>query len=328
MKNVVRVVTVLAIVVAAVAAPTTALAGTPWSPNRPIEIVVGFGPGGGVATVSELAAKIATETKLSPQPVFVTYKPGANALIAAALVSQRRGDPHSIHPAGGAIAVQKATGETPVDPLTDLTPLANNAMDYPVVVTSAKSKYRTLQDAIDQSKKSPKSVTVAGAGGGPSSWDGMTTIVLGLASGVEFNQIPFNSGAEVQAAVLGGQVDLGVRQLSNAMQLYESGQMRILASFAGERDPRIKDVPTLKELGINLEIAMARGWFGPPGLTTEQVAWYGELFRKIGESKTWQAYCEKNILVNRYLGPADFATFMGKQIGTITAIYKKFGVIK
>src|SRR3989304_1877585 len=129
MRRVMELVTGLTIIAAALVAGCQVEA-APWAPTRPIEIVVGFGPGGGVGTIAELVGKIAAEYKLSPQPVVISYKPGANGLIATAFVSRRQGDPHVILPGGGAITVQKATGETPIDPLKDLTPLALSVMDY------------------------------------------------------------------------------------------------------------------------------------------------------------------------------------------------------
>ncbi len=155
--------------------------------------------------------------------------------------------------------------KSPVHPLKDLSPLALSAVDSSVIIAAANSPYKTFADVIDKLKKTPKSVTLAGAGGGAASWDGMLEIVSGAVAGVQFNQIPFSGGGEVQAAVLGGQVDVGTRQLSNAQQFITQGQMKALAIFDAERNPKLPDVPTMRELGYDVVLNLSRGWFRPAG---------------------------------------------------------------
>ncbi|WP_210239948.1 tripartite tricarboxylate transporter substrate-binding protein [Mesorhizobium sp. B2-2-1] len=295
-------------------------------PSKPITILVPWGPGGGPSQISDAVAKISAQAKYLSQPMTLDHRPGASGLIGTALVSDRKGDPYVFMPGGGALLLQAVLGESPVDPLTGLTPLALSTLDSSVVIAAANSPYNTLADVTAELKKKPRSVTMAGAGG--SGWDSVVANTLGAAAGVEFNQIPFASGAEVQAAVLGGQVAVGSRQLSNAQELISAGQIKALAIFDAERNPSLPDVPTMKELGYDVVLNLARGWFGPPGLKDEEVQWYGELFKKLSTNGTWVDYVQKSGSQNKYLGPAEWRGFIQQTMQTIQRIYKQIGLIK
>jgi putative tricarboxylic transport membrane protein len=308
------------------------VSGSAWAqdafPNKPIEVLVPWSAGGGAAQISEVARQTIMENKLSPQPLTITHKPGASGLIGTALVADRKGSPYTFMPGGGALLAQVVVGESPVDPLKDLTPLALSAVDSSVVITSAKSRFKTFAEVVEELKKSPRSVSMAGAGGGAASWDGMLEIATGAVAGVQFNQIPFGGGGEVQAAVLGGQVDVGTRQLSNAQKLIEAGEMRALAIFDAERNPSLPDVPTMREMGYDVVLNLSRGWFAPPGLKPEEVAWYGEVFRKLDQVPAWQTYIKNSGVQRKYLGPAEWTKFISDGMDAIRTLYKRVGVIK
>jgi putative tricarboxylic transport membrane protein len=295
-------------------------------PNKPITILVPWGAGGGPSQISDAVSKISAEAGYSPQPMVLDHRPGASGLIGTALVAERKGDPYVFMPGGGALLLQTVIGESPIHPLNDMTPLALSTMDSSVVIVAANSPIKSLTEVVEASKKTPRSITMAGAGG--SGWDSVVANTLGAAAGVEFNQIPFASGAEVQAAVLGGQVQIGARQLSNALELINSGQMRALAVYDAERNPKVPEVPTLRELGYDVVLNLARGWFGPAGLKQEEIDWYGVLFKNLSENPEWQAYVEKSGSLNKYLGPAEYTVFVKDTMGTIERLYKKLGIIK
>jgi putative tricarboxylic transport membrane protein len=308
-------------------APNTARAQAKF-PNKPIECLVPWGVGGGASTIADVVSKIGTQDKLSPQPITLDHRPGASGLIGTALVSERRGDPYTYMPGGGALLAQVVVKDTPVNPLTDLTPLALNAVDSSIVMTRSAAPFKTLADVIKQLQAKPRSVTMAGAGGGPGSWDGMLEVVLNNLAGVQFNQIPFGGGGDVQAAVLGGQVDVGTRQLSDAQDLLKAGEVRALAIFDAERNPSLPDVPTMRELGFDIVLNLSRGWFAPPGIDEAAKAWYAEFFRKVGESKTWVDFCASSGIQNKYLGPDDWAKFVSNGLETVGTIYRKIGIVK
>ena len=192
----------------------------------------------------------------------------------------------------------------------------------------SNSPFNSFADVIARLRKTPRSVTMGGAGGGPASWDGMIDYVVGAIAGVDFNQIPFGGGGEVQVAVLGRQVDIGTRQLSNAEALLSSGQLKALAIFDAQRNPKLPNVPTMRELGYDVVLNLSRGWFGPAGLKKEEVQWYADMFKKMDENAEWGRYIEKSSIQKKYLGPAEWSSFMGDAIKTIDTLYRKIGLVK
>ena len=297
-------------------------------PSRRIEVLVPWGVGGGPSQISEMVRSIANRERWTPQPMAIAHRPGASGLVGAALVADQRGNPYVFMPAGGALLAQTVVGETPVHPLRDLTPLALSAIDSSVLIARADSPYRTLADVVERLRRAPRSITLAGAGGGASSWDSVVASVFGAVAGVEFNQIPFPGGAEVQAAVLGGQIELGGRQLSNAQALLRSGQLRALAILDAERNPKVPDVPTMRELGYDVVLNLSRGWFAPAGIGREAVAWYADLFRRVSENQGWIDYVERSGLTNRYLGPDEWTAFIRENMAMIEQLYRRVGIIR
>ncbi len=311
----------------AAVAPRVGAADGPF-PSSPIEILVPWGPGGGASQFSEMLRTVANKNKMAPQPMSISHRPGASGLVGTALVADRRGSPYTVMPGGGALLPQVVMKDTPVNPLKDLTPLALSAVDSSIVFAATDSPFNTLKDVIAQLKKKPKSVTMGGAGGGPASWDGMLELTVGAIAGVDFNQIPFSSGAEVQVAVLGKQVDVGTRQLSNAEPLLRAKQVKALAIFDAERNPRFPDVPTMRELGYDVVLNLSRGWFAPGNLKKEEVAWYGELFRKLDANAEWGKYIAQSGVEKKFLGPAEWTAYIAEGLKTIETLYRKTGIVK
>jgi putative tricarboxylic transport membrane protein len=297
-------------------------------PSKPITILVPWAPGGGTGQISEAVSKIATEAGYSKQRMVLDHKPGASGLVGTALVASRKGDAYMFMPAGGALLLQYVLGQTKINPTKDLTPLACSALDPAVVLVSKSSPYKSIVEVIDTIKKTPRSLMLAEVGA--AGWDSVGTNMMTIAAGSEFNRIPFNSGGQVNAALIGGQVNLAVRQLSNAAELLKSGELRALAIFDTERNEILPDTPTMKEMGYgeNLVSVLARAWFAPPGLKDNEIAWYGELFKKLSQDKNWQDYIQKTGSDNRYLGPAEWTAYIEKTMDNIRAVYKSLGLLK
>ena len=107
-------------------------------------------------------------------------------------------------------------GLTPVG-LKDFTPIANFAFDEYMLMVKADSKYKSMKDIVADAKANPKKITVGGTQLGSS--DSICTYLLEKAACVQFNYIVFNSGGEVNAAVLGGHVDMMVANPGEALEL-------------------------------------------------------------------------------------------------------------
>lgn len=294
-------------------------------PTRPIDYIVPFSPGGGSGITAELINKIVAEEKLSPQPLVIQYKPGASGAIGWAAVAARKGDPYVMSTTSTSFSTGIALGKSRLK-LADFTAIAGLAMDGVLMATFANSPFKTLQDVINAARKAPRSVKVAGTGSVGS--DAVVTALLEQAAGIKLNQIPFNSGAEVNAAILGGHVDIAFSNPNEFLPNIEAGKLRGLAVCFEERLPSMKDVPTMKELGYNIVRAMSRGVVTPAGIGASERNWYISVMRKVVATKAWKDYVHENSMLPKFMAGDEYQKFLLDEDRDYTAIYKMLGAIK
>ena len=306
--------------------PAAAKSAASGFPSRPIEYVVPFAPGGGSGITAETINKIITEEKLCPQPINISYKPGANGAIGHAYVSGRRGDPHVIAAATSSFVAGYVTGSTPLKPTEDFSPIALMAVDELLMVTSTQSPLKSVQDVVEAAKKAPKSVKVAVTSATGS--EAVAAALLDAGAGIKLNVIPFNSGAEVNAAILGNQVELAISNPNELFPNIEAGKLRPLVVFGESRMSVLKDVPTLKDLGYPGRIYNPRGIIAPPGIPKDAEQWLIELMKKVTESKGWKEYADKNMMTVKFLGGSDYSKFLKDEEKMYTEIYTGMGVLK
>ncbi|NBT42001.1 MAG: tripartite tricarboxylate transporter substrate binding protein, partial [Alphaproteobacteria bacterium] len=122
--------------------------------------------------------------------------------------------------------------------------------------------------------------------------------------------IPFPGGGTVAKNLVGKQIDSTVNNPSEQMAFYEAGNSKPLIQFTGSRMPAFPDVPTAKELGINIEYYMQRSVNGPPGMSDGAVKFYTDLFQEVFDSSEWQDFCKSDGLTcDKMIANADLAQF-------------------
>jgi len=297
----------------------------PAFPTRPIELIVPYSPGGGSGVTSETMKKIVSDDKLSPQPIVITYKPGASGQVGWSYLAGRKGSGHSIATATTGFNFGFVLKQSQLKP-EDFTPIANMLMDTQLLVTYTNSPFKTVRDVIEASKKAPNSVKISGTSAiGP---DSTVANMLEAAEGIKLNMIPFMSGGEAAAAILGGHVDLAISNPNELFPQIEAGKLRPLAVFSKERLSAIKEVPTMKELGYNLQFYTHRGVLAPAGIPKHEEEWLIELMKKITQSKGWAEYANKYMMSIQFAGGADYAKYLVEERAKIADILRSMGKIK
>ncbi len=293
-------------------------------PTRPIELIVPFAPGGGSGITGEVIKKIISDEKLSPQPLTITFKPGASGQVGWTYLATRKGNAHTIATATASFSYGFVQKQMQVAP-EDFTPIALMLVDTQLMAASPQSGFKTMQDVINASLKNPNSVKVGGTGASGS--DANLAAMIASVVKIKLNYIPFKSGGEVNAAILGGHVDVALGNPNELAGYVEAGKLVPLAVFTDERVPGLKDVPTMKEVGYNVVSHSARGIVAPAGIAKHEEQFLIEMMRKVTQSKGWAEYASKNMMTVKFLGGADYAKYLADERAKLTESLKSIGKI-
>ena len=230
---------------AAGALPTAARAQAPW-PERPVRMLVGYAPGGGVDIVARLLAD-PLRAALG-QPFLVENRPGASAMIAAQAVARGANDGHTLlMAAAGEISVNPALFKARMtyDPARELQPVAMVAM-FPIVIVAPPSlPVRSPAELIAHARANPGRLSFASSGiGNPQHLAGE---MLNRMARTDILHVPYRGAAPAVTDTVAGRVSLNFSALGAALPMIRDGKLRAIAVTSRERMPQLPDVPALAE---------------------------------------------------------------------------------
>jgi tripartite-type tricarboxylate transporter receptor subunit TctC len=245
---------------AALATPALAQAGFP---NRPIRLVVPWLPGGSSDTQLRVLAELASR-KLG-QPVLVENKAGATGTLGALMMAQERsGDGYLIGQMPISVFRLPAMSRRPTfDPMADFSWILHLTGYTFGVVVRADQPWKTWQEFVGYAKANPGKVTYGTPGVGSSLH--ITMERIGEMLGIEWLHVPFKGGADNIQAVLSGATTVNTDSTGWA-PLVDDGKLRLLVVWTAERTKRFPDVPTLREVGIDIVADSPYGLAGPRGM--------------------------------------------------------------
>ena len=294
-------------------------------PEKPVTIIVHAGAGGGSDIFARTLSAAVEKEKLLPKPLVVENKPGGSGGIAFAYVANKKKDPYYMVTAVTSFLTTPLMGKAPVG-LKDFTPIANFAFDEYMLMVRTDSKYKSMKDIVADAKANPKKITVGGTQLGSS--DSICAYLIEKAAGIQFNYVVFNSGGEVNAAVLGGHVDVMVANPGEALELYKAGKVRILGVYAEKRLAGAPEVPTMKEQGIDAIYVQNRGLVAPADIPADARKVLEDAFHKYTQTDIFKKYCKDNMLSEAWMDSATFGTWLEKENTRYAAILKDMGLIK
>src|SRR4051812_6282972 len=295
-------------------------------PNRYIEFIIPFAPGGGVDLFGRTVGQILNEQKLVSKQITVVNRPGAGGSVGMQLMVQRKGDAYSLLGIAIHAIVTPLTLGTPYS-YKDMTPLAKVFSEYEMMVVRTESPIRNLKDVEAVLKKDAGGFSIGGASLGNA--DHIAVALFGKSIGVDpgkLRYIPY-SGGESNPAILGGHVDIGMGGLDLMTQV-EAGRMRVLAISAPKRlGGRFKNLPTFTELGYDVVNENWRGIFGPPEMPAGVVQYWRAALTQMVQSAAWKNELEKNQWVNTFETDG-FRASLDKDNAEYAALLKQLGLSK
>lgn len=255
----------VSVVLALLATVAASVAGRAQTfPDKPIRLVIGYPPGGGIDFTGRLIAdRLSRELG---QPVVVENRAGAGGQIGADAVSKARADGYTLlFTVGSDLTWTRfMTRRKTIDPLTELTPIATAVASVSGLAVDAGSPYKTLRDLVDAARRNPGKLTYGTAG--------IQTVYylygeMLKQNGVSMTHVPYTGTPPIVPALLAHEIDVGALTLAIARPLADGGKLRLLGVFDPTRFPATPDVPAIKEVlpGFNAPVSWF-GFFAPPDL--------------------------------------------------------------
>jgi tripartite-type tricarboxylate transporter receptor subunit TctC len=289
-------------------------------PEKPVEVIVAFNPGGGTDTMARVITKYAE--KYFNGNFAIINKPGAGGEIGFTAISKVANDGYHIGcinpPAFLTYPIQR---EGVKYRLADFTTIANVVMDPSAIVVKADSPIASFKDLVKIASEKPGELNMAYTG--PGSSEAYALKVVNGAVGTEFNLVPFNSTAPGLAALLGGHVDVMILNASEIYSQVQDKKVRVLVVGSPDRIDWLPDSPTYKEEGIDLISAAFRGFAGPKDMQPEHVKALETAIQKALEDPEFKVEAEKMKLPVHFLSGEDFGNFLKEMDTQLRAEWEK-----
>ena len=278
-------------------------------PSRPITIVNPFPPGGAVDVVGRPFA--AALEPLLKQPVVIETKAGAAGQVGAQFAANAKPDGYTLlahlPSVSGFEAVDKTFGRTPKFTRANFIPIARLTEGPLVLVVNDQQPYKTLKDLVDDAKKRPDQIIFSSSGLYGALH--LPTALVMAAAGIKMRHLPTNGGGPALTAILGNNSQVLVTSIAAASAQMKAGKLRALACFSPKRAGALPNVPTLKELGYNVEFSIWVGLFAPKGTPGPVITKLRAETKKAVESELFKKTIANVGDVVAYLDQPEFAKF-------------------
>lgn len=257
---------ILARALAALAAACSIAPALAAWPDKPINLVVPYAPGGTADALARLLAQH-LQARLKAT-VIVLNKVGASGVIGEGEVARAAADGYTVLYDATPLAINPHLQKLPFDPEKDLQPLSLVAVTPMLVAVPKNSPYNTLPELIKAAKQSPGKITFGSGGQGTVQYMGAE--LFAQKAGIQLMHVPYKSGGPFIQAILSGEIDLGFGNLPALAAHVKGGLVKPLAITAGARHAGYPDVPTLGESAVKgYEVYEWNGLFVPAGTPAE-----------------------------------------------------------
>ena len=296
-----------------------------WEPKKPVEFIIMAGTGGGADQIARLLQGLIEKKDLSPRPFIPINKPGGSGAEALRYLQDKAGDNHTVLVTLNSFyttpIIQQELG---VD-VSKFTPIGRMALDtFLLWVHTDQAGITDLDSYVAAVKAAGKNWKVGGTGSGQE--DSILTAMMEAAFDYEVTYIPFPGGGTVAKNLVGKHIDSTVNNPAEQNEFYRAGNTKPLVQFTGERMAAYPDIPTAKELGVDIEYYMQRSINGPPGMSAEAQEWYINLFDTLYRSDEWQKFCvEDGLDCTEWVAGTDLGAFHAEQIVRHKELIEKVG---
>jgi tripartite-type tricarboxylate transporter receptor subunit TctC len=295
----------------------------PLFPGKPVEITVGFAPGGGVDLLARMLAQHLNE---AGHKIVVENRPGAGSTLAAHYVAGRMRDGHSLLMMNDSYAIAPAIFKNlPYNPKKDLEAVSMLATAPMLLLVNAQSPYQTVADVVAAARKPDHKMFYASCGSGTSPH--LAGELFNQAFGIKLTHVPYKGCGPALVDMLGGQVGLGFITISGAIPHIKAGKLRAMAITSRQRAQALPDVPTLAQSGAgNFHLVQWQGLAVPSGVPESMKLAIHDRVSKIMRLDDVQKKMSELGYVQVSEGPDTFQKIVHQDIDRFTALGQKIGL--
>jgi tripartite-type tricarboxylate transporter receptor subunit TctC len=304
-------------------------AGADEFPNRPITIVNPFPPGG-LADLTGRPLAAAME-RILKQPVILVNKPGAAGAVGMQSVAVAKPDGYTIVITVPAIStlpeVDALFGRPSTFTREQFAPIALINADPTIMVVNTDLPWKSVKEVLEDARRRQGEITFSSSGIYGASHVPME-MLLQAAGGLRMRHLPTTGGGPATTAVLGGHAQLWMSPPGVASPHIKSGKLRPLAVTGAMRHAYFPDIPTLKELGYDIEYYLWIGLLGPKNIEPTAHKTLRDTVRKAVQEPDFKSAMDKIQVPIAYMDADEFGPWLETDARRLTAVIKQIGKIE
>jgi tripartite-type tricarboxylate transporter receptor subunit TctC len=268
-------------------------------PSRTITIIVPYAPGATDQEARRLAEMI---SKNVGHPVVVENKEGAGGAIGAQFVARSKPDGYTfLYAAPAVITIAPLLGNATYK-YDDLVPVARTTSAPHILASRSDAPFKNINEMLTYAKANPGKLVFGSSGTGTAVH--LAGETMAEAAGISLNHVPYKGLSPAITAALGGFVDVVIGLPVAIKPQVDAGKLRAIAQFGANRTASLQDLPTLKESGVNVNLAVDLGLFGPAGIPSTIIASMNEAVAKVVNTEEFKAFANRALAAPAFL-PAD-----------------------
>jgi tripartite-type tricarboxylate transporter receptor subunit TctC len=297
-------------------------------PSRPVTIVVPFPPGG----IADLTARplAAAFERILKQPVVVSNKTGAAGAAGMQSAAIAKPDGYTIMVALVSIStipeVDALFGRKPAFTRDQFVGIARLNADPPLLVVGADTSWKTVNELVEDGKKRQGEITYSSSGVYGASHVPIEMFLQ--AAGLNMRHLPTTGGAPAMTAVLGGHAAMWASPPAIAVPHLKAGKIRALATWGATRLTAFPDIPTMKELGYNIEYYLWTGLFAPKNVPANVVKVLRDATRQAVHDREFNNAMEKIQTPIAYQDADEFRAWWDRDAQILAGVIKRIGRIE
>ena len=288
--------------------------------ERPVQLYVGFAPGGNIDLAARMAAPFLEKHLGGGTQIIVVNKPGAGGMLMLNEVAAAAPDGRSVALVSFPALVTALYDNTPRYRVESFA-YAGLLTDEPYTVFVGNgTPYRSLRDLVAAAREKPEEINFAGAGVG--SAPHLALMAIERAAGVRFTWVPTQGSGQALQLVHGGHVTGSISTVSLTVRGHIQGAHRVIAIMERERWAKAPDLPTGIEQGVNVAAGSARGFALPAATPAPVIARWEEAIRRTANDPEFRALAERDFLIVRHMDRATMTRFVEEQARAYGEIWR------